>query len=39
MTFGERVTKGINQICNFHESGSFRWNSHFNFICSIIDMY
>ncbi|KAK1362664.1 hypothetical protein POM88_047138 [Heracleum sosnowskyi] len=37
---GERDTgRGINQIGNLHRSGSTRWSSHFDSICSLIDMY
>ncbi|KAK1376652.1 hypothetical protein POM88_032845 [Heracleum sosnowskyi] len=31
--------RGINQIGNLHRSGSTRWSSHFDSICSLIDMY
>ncbi|KAK1354131.1 zinc finger MYM-type protein 1-like [Heracleum sosnowskyi] len=40
VTSGERDTgRGINQIGNLHRSGSTRWSSHFDSICSLIDMY
>lgn len=40
ITSGERDTgRGINQIGNLHRSGSTRWSSHFDSICSLIDMY
>ena len=36
---GERETdRGANQIGNLYPSGTTRWNSHFDFICSLIDM-
>jgi hypothetical protein len=28
-----------NQISNLHRSGTTRWSSHFDSICSLIDMY
>ncbi|KAK1378228.1 TTF-type domain-containing protein [Heracleum sosnowskyi] len=40
VTSGERDTgRGINQIGNLHRSDSTRWSSHFDSICSLIDMY
>jgi hypothetical protein len=37
---GERETgRGANQIDNLHRSGTTRWSSHFDSICSLIDMY
>jgi hypothetical protein len=37
---GERETgRGANQIGNLHRSGTTRWSSHFDSICSLIDMY
>ncbi|KAK1376238.1 hypothetical protein POM88_032431 [Heracleum sosnowskyi] len=40
VTSGERDTgRGINQIGNLHRSGSTRWSSHFDSICSLIDIY
>ncbi|XP_047312578.1 zinc finger MYM-type protein 1-like [Impatiens glandulifera] len=40
ITSGERDTgKGMNQIGNLHRSGSTRWSSHFESICSLIDMF
>lgn len=37
---GERDTgRGLNQIGNLHRSGATRWSSHFESICSLIDMY
>ncbi|XP_061948260.1 uncharacterized protein LOC133671506 [Populus nigra] len=37
---GERKTgRGANQIDNLHRSGTTRWSSHFDSICSLIDMY
>ncbi|XP_074337203.1 uncharacterized protein LOC141674394 [Apium graveolens] len=40
VTSGERDTgRGINQIGNLHRSGATRWSSHFDYICSLIDMY
>ncbi|XP_061956134.1 uncharacterized protein LOC133678002 [Populus nigra] len=37
---GERETgRRANQIGNLHRSGTTRWNSHFDSICSLIDMY
>ncbi|XP_034897677.1 uncharacterized protein [Populus alba] len=37
---GERETgRGANQIGNLHQSGTTRWSSHFDSICSLIDMY
>jgi len=37
---GKRETsRGINQIGNLHRSGTTRWSSHFDFICSLIDTY
>ncbi|XP_052309181.1 uncharacterized protein LOC18099599 [Populus trichocarpa] len=31
--------RGANQIGNLHQSGTTRWSSHFDSICSLIDMY
>ncbi|XP_047314353.1 zinc finger MYM-type protein 1-like [Impatiens glandulifera] len=40
ITSGEQDTsKGMNQIDNLHRSGSTRWSSHFESICSLIDMF
>ncbi|XP_074381824.1 uncharacterized protein LOC141723813 isoform X2 [Apium graveolens] len=40
VTSGERDTgRGINQIGNLHRSGATRWSSHFDSICSLINMY
>jgi len=37
---GEHKTgKETNQIGNLHRSGTTRWSSHFDYICSLIDMY
>ena len=37
---GERETgRRANQIGNLHRSGTTRWSSHFDSICSLIDMY
>ncbi|XP_038681328.1 zinc finger MYM-type protein 1-like [Tripterygium wilfordii] len=37
---GERETgKGANQIGTLHRAGTTRWSSHFDSICSLIDMY
>ncbi|XP_052309185.1 uncharacterized protein LOC18099636 [Populus trichocarpa] len=37
---GERETgRGANQIGNLHRSGTTHWSSHFDSICSLIDMY
>jgi len=37
---GERETsRGANQIGNLYRSGTTRWSSHFDSICSLIDMY
>ena len=37
---GERDTgRGLNQISNLHRSGATRRSSHFDSICSLIDMY
>jgi hypothetical protein len=37
---GERESgRGANQIGNLHRSGTTRWSSHFDSICSLIDMY
>jgi hypothetical protein len=37
---GERETgKEANQIDNLHRSGTTRWSSHFDSICSLINMY
>ncbi|XP_074346469.1 uncharacterized protein LOC141685253 [Apium graveolens] len=37
---GERETgKGLNQIGNLQQSGSTRWSSHFNCVCSLIDKF
>jgi len=37
---GERETgRGANQIDNLYRSGTTRWSSHFDSICSLIDMY
>ncbi|XP_074337071.1 uncharacterized protein LOC141674251 [Apium graveolens] len=37
---GERETsRGLNQIGNLQRSGSTRWSSHFNCICSLIDRF
>ncbi|KAL8091036.1 hypothetical protein AgCh_040218 [Apium graveolens] len=37
---GERETgRGLNQIGNLQRSGSTRWSSHFNCICSLIDKF
>ena len=30
--------RGANQIGNLHRSGSTRWSSHFDSICSLIDI-
>ena len=36
----ERMTgRGINQIGTLHRAGATRWSSHFDSICSLIDMY
>ncbi|GFY98405.1 General transcription factor 2-related zinc finger protein [Actinidia rufa] len=40
VTTAERVTgRGANQIGTLHRAGTTRWSSHFNSICSLIDMY
>ncbi|XP_057482633.1 uncharacterized protein LOC130769355 [Actinidia eriantha] len=40
VTNAERVTgSGANQIGTLHRAGTTRWSSHFNSICSLIDMY
>ena len=40
VTTGERETgRGANQIDNLHRSGTTRWSSHFDSICSLINMY
>ena len=31
--------RGINKIGNLYRSGATRWSSHFDIICSLIDMY
>ena len=31
--------KRANQIGNLHQSRTTRWSSHFDFICSLIDIY
>ena len=37
---GERETgKGVNQIGTLHRAGATRWSSHFESICSLVDMY
>ncbi|XP_073016062.1 uncharacterized protein [Primulina eburnea] len=37
---GERETgRGANQIGTLHRAGTTRWSSHFDSICSLIDMY
>jgi hypothetical protein len=37
---GEHETgKGANQIGNLYRSGTTRWSSHFDSICSLIDLY
>jgi hypothetical protein len=37
---GKRETgREANQIGNLHRSGTTRWSSHFDSICSLIDMY
>ncbi|XP_074321977.1 uncharacterized protein LOC141659119 [Apium graveolens] len=37
---GERETgRGLNRIGNLQRSGSTRWSSHFNYICSLIDKF
>ena len=37
---GERETgRGCNQIGSLHRAGTTRWSSHFDSICSLIDMY
>ncbi|XP_074328059.1 uncharacterized protein LOC141665970 [Apium graveolens] len=37
---GEHETgRGLNQIGNLQRSGSTRWISHFNYICSLIDKF
>ena len=37
---GERETGRVaNQIDNLHRSGTTYWSSHFDSICSLIDMY
>jgi len=37
---GEHETgRGINQIGTLHRAGATRWSSHFDSICSLIDMY
>ena len=33
------IGRGVNQIDNLHRSGTTRWSSHFDYICSLIDMY
>jgi len=36
----ERETgRGANQIGNLLRSGTTQWSSHFDYICSLIDMY
>jgi len=36
----ERETnRGANQIGTLHRSGTIQWSSHFDSICSLIDMY
>eukprot|EP00258_Populus_trichocarpa_P041583 XP_024457602.1 zinc finger MYM-type protein 1 [Populus trichocarpa] len=40
VAIGERETgRGANQIGNLHRSGTTHWSSHFDSICSLIDMY
>ncbi|XP_057461087.1 uncharacterized protein LOC130751498 [Actinidia eriantha] len=40
VTTVERVTgRGANQIGTLHRAGTTRWSSHFNSMCSLIDMY
>ncbi|KAL6527404.1 hypothetical protein OROGR_016494 [Orobanche gracilis] len=37
---GERDTsRGANQVCNLQRAGKTRWSSHFESICSLVDMY
>ncbi|XP_074326913.1 uncharacterized protein LOC141664857 [Apium graveolens] len=37
---GERETgRGLNQIGNLQRSGSTRWSSHFNCVCSLMDKF
>ena len=37
---GERETgRRANQIGNLYRSGTTRWSSHFDSICSLIDLY
>ena len=37
---GEReIGKGVNQIGTLHRAGATRWSSHFESICSLVDMY
>jgi hypothetical protein len=33
------IGRRANQISNLHQSGTTRWSSHFDSICSLIDMY
>jgi hypothetical protein len=33
------IGRGANQIGNLYRSGTTRWSSHFDYICSLIDMY
>ena len=40
VTTGERETgRGANQIGNLDRNGTTRSSSHFDYICSLIDMY
>jgi hypothetical protein len=33
------IGRGANHIGNLYRSGTTRWSSHFDYICSLIDMY
>jgi hypothetical protein len=40
VAIGECETgRGANQIGNLYRSGTTRWSSHFDYICSLIDIY